>query len=495
MVAQFDPNTIDFENLSGKQRQTLDYLRGLANRRPGAIGTSGLTGGEINAAGDIVEEAPTMMDTGYGPKEFNPQQRYEQRYQMRSGIVDEEGNKPFTDLQQSTAMGNLQESARESMPYTPSYSPDFMGGDGGDRAGGGYGGPGTLGSQIAQEMTPSTMALDMLSPIGTSALGYGALGGVFGGLPGALQGAGFGLKSVLTSPATMLGILDKAIGAAYGQHQLGKSLDALDLDREAIEQAQMSMEAFDPANLSQKQKMAREDMMAFDPTQRMSTRMLGGLASMLGLTDDTAGEGRTRDQAMDAGELSAAMDAENVADRFSNPALSSLEAYLGPSTYGAMQAFGMDRAPGGMFTGLSSTDVRELSSDELQDLMGRTGHSVMSPTPMTDAQSLSDLIGRMLGGGSEPGDGGFGGNVGSADGFGALGEAANQATAAAALGYGDSWGIGSGYGGLGGIGNMGPGSGNGGGGGGSGSGGGSGDGRGQGGDRGGGRSDGGGGYR
>ena len=490
MVAQFDPNELDFENLTGRERQTLDYLRGVANRGPRAIGTSGLTGEDVSTAGEIIGEAPTMMETGYGPKEFNPQQRYTQRYQMRSGVGDE-GNQPFEDLQQSIALGNMQ----DSMPYQPNYSPDFMGGNGGDQAGGDYGGPGTLGSQIAQEMTPSTMALDMMSPIGTSALGYGALGGVFGGLPGALQGVGYGLKSALTSPATMLGILDKAAGAAYGQHQLGKSLDALGLDREAIEQAQMSMEAFDPANLSQKKKMAREDMMAFDPTQRMSTRMLGGLASMLGLTDDTAGEGRTRDQAMDAGELSAAMDAENVADRFSNPALSSLEAYLGPSTYGAMQAFGMDRAPGGMFTGLSSTDVRELSSDELQDLMGRTGHSVMSPTPMTDAQSLSDLIGRMLGGGSGSEGSGFGGNVGSTDGFGALGEAANQATAAAALGYGDSWGIGSGYGGLGGIGNMGPGSGNGGGGGGSGSGGGSGDGRGQGGDRGGGRSDGGGGYR
>ena len=134
MVAQFDPNALDFENMTERQRRTLDYLRGIANRGTRGIGTSGFTGEDINTAGEILEEAPTMLERGYGPKEFNPQQRYTQRYQMRSGPTsgDEEAAQPFADLQQNVALGNM----RSTLPYESSVSPDFVREPGGGEAAG-----------------------------------------------------------------------------------------------------------------------------------------------------------------------------------------------------------------------------------------------------------------------------------------------------------------------------------------------------------------------
>lgn len=197
MAQQFDPSKIDFENMSPEQRQTLDYLRGLSQRGPSAIGTSGLTGEDVQTAGDIVEEAPTMMETGYGPKEFNPQQRYEQRYQMRSGVGDEEGPSAFENLQENVALGQMQ----ETMPYQqPDFTPDGNGGtgmSGGDPTG-------TLGHFGMEAFT------GILEDMGIKGLTTGGLASFLGASPELAARIG------ITSAATPAAILSMIAKTAFG---------------------------------------------------------------------------------------------------------------------------------------------------------------------------------------------------------------------------------------------------------------------------------------
>jgi hypothetical protein len=432
------------QDLNTRQLSALEAIRGIGRRQPGGIGTSGLTLGEMGQAEEISEAGPDLMEAGYGPQEYNPQQRYQTRFSQRSAIGD--GEDPFQNLEAQTALGlasNIMPQQPTDLDMTnPAWQPT-EGGGGGEGRGGDYGGPGSLGSQFTADLTPASVGFNPLSPFASSALQGGLMGGIFGGVPGALQGVGMGLQSILTSPMTMLNMLDKLAGTAYGQHQLSSTLDDLGLSTEEMDRAALGTEVLDPANLSTREKMGAEAINEYDPSERLSSRLFGGLMSALGFGDENTG---LASQPMSQEDISQAMTDESLAERYSNPEFSRLQQLLGPSLTADLEAGGMDKAPGGLFSGLSSTDVRDLSSDELQDLMGRKGKSVMGPTPMTEAESLSQLMAALVDaavGGAERQE--FGGNVGTTDGFGGLGEAANLGTQAAALGYGDSWGVGASF--------------------------------------------------
>lgn len=203
-MAKFNlPNfdDLDFGDLTTKQRRAIDYLQNIGLRGLGGIGTTSISGEDIQSAAKLTENIPSPVETGYGPREFNPQIRYGQRYQQRSGITREET--PFQGLTQSIAQGIA------SRDYT-TPSRDFI-----DSFGRSEGGDGVAQDITAPESTPGEQAMlqNVLGDIGAQRLAQAGIYGIAGllaGLPGNLA-LKLGIKGLIPPPVLALGILSNLV--------------------------------------------------------------------------------------------------------------------------------------------------------------------------------------------------------------------------------------------------------------------------------------------
>jgi len=232
------------QDLNPRQLSALDMIRGIGQRQQRGIGTGSLTLGEIQNAEEISEAAPDLMEAGYGPQEYNPQQRYETRFSQRSAI-DEGGDDAFQGLQSNIALGNAilpQQPTPDmmTMPQStnPAWQPDSAGG-GGDR--GGFGDD--------RGFSPDRGTLGQLGM-------EGFMGGIKdAGFNSAIQG---GLMSVLGLPASLISKLmatsfmtPSVLGGITGQTALGalgdlsvsQEMDTLGLDTSA--KSRLGFDTFD----------------------------------------------------------------------------------------------------------------------------------------------------------------------------------------------------------------------------------------------------------
>lgn len=225
---QFDIQNIDFKNLTPQQIQALDYIRGLNQR--GGIGTTGLTGGEFAAAEELASEAPSMIERGYGPQEFNPQLEYGTRYQYHGRPGDEQT--AFENLEGNVALGRMSQ-AEASMPYDLGF-PRGEGG-GGDHTSRDFSGP------EAGYFTKDA-AYGIAKDLGFNALGNFGLASFFGLNPA--QALKYGITSSIPTltPALMMmgklaygGLLDQAasdMGEGYAREARDTLNDVVASDQE-----------------------------------------------------------------------------------------------------------------------------------------------------------------------------------------------------------------------------------------------------------------------
>lgn len=118
-------------DLNTDQLSTLEQIRSLGKRQQRGIGTGGLTLGELEAAGEVAEAGPDLMEAGYGPQEYNPQRRYETRFSQRAGIGD--GPTPFEGLESNIALGQTMDDRAPTGPVG-----GMMSGEGNGTSEGGY---------------------------------------------------------------------------------------------------------------------------------------------------------------------------------------------------------------------------------------------------------------------------------------------------------------------------------------------------------------------
>lgn len=460
MVEKIDWDTLDYNDLTQRQRHALDAV-GNVGRRSVRPGESSLSIGDQITAEEVAEETPSGLETGFGPREYNPQQRYQTRFTQRSGDVAEDQPSDYENLERGVAMG------RAIDPEAFDRDPGYEGGQGDARGGYDMGAP-SMGQSLAARA--GVLGVNPMSLFGTP-LGKALSGAATTSQMGYGFGPGFamGLKSSMMSPMDTLSFADKALGEGLAQRGLNEGVESLGLSEDDVatigDKARTgSVESMTPADFE-----ALSELNRYTATpRRASLQALQGLRSMLGFGSAARGTGGDYDDALGFGSVSQ-MSTDDSAAATQDAAASFADA-LGISRQS------MDLGPEqGMFSespveteDLAAIAAEQASRARQQEKTNAQRQAAAITGGISDAfgesvagleSTFGDPMGVMGGytglentsdGGDSTG-GGFGG--GDMGGFGP------SAAADVAREEGRSFGGGNrGMGGMGGIGGMGPGS-------------------------------------